>query len=57
MISQPVCCICWDLRSLGRWPALRGDAVAVCCFCDCPTRAGLAVYVDPALVPYPQEAA
>lgn len=54
---QPVCWVCWDDRKLGRWPALRSDAVAHCCFCGHSTRDGLTASVDPALVRYPQEVA
>lgn len=55
--SQPVCWFCWDLRQLGRTPALRSETLAHCCFCGHPTRDGLTVCVDPVLVRYPQEAA
>lgn len=54
---QPVCWACWDLRDLGRMSPLRSETLAHCCFCACPTRDGLTVCVDPALVQYPQEAA
>jgi hypothetical protein len=53
--SMPICWGCWDLRQLGRTPALRSDALAHCCFCGSPTRDGLRTLADPALVTYPQE--
>lgn len=56
-MTQPVCWPCWDLYMTGPAP-VRLQAKAVrCCFCTTPTKTGLRILADAALVPFPEVAA